>query len=126
MEGNSQQLDTTMIEYENLPAPELNEGLLNQIDANIKGLHWSATYQCITMIRGICKAYPQHIPDIFVKYGMTLLDLFNNGATQNIKNILKLLREIFMQGQNINIETLVGAFLPLIVKKAAVESGQIK
>lgn len=99
---------------------------MNQIDANIKGTHWSATYQCITMIRGICKAYPQHVLDIFVKYGMVLLDIFNNGATQNIKNMLKLLREIFIQGQTLNIESLVAAFLPPILKKAATESGQIK
>jgi hypothetical protein len=78
------------------------------------------------MIRSICKYYPEHTADIFVKYGMTLLDLFNNGATLNIKNIFKLLREVFLQGQNINIETLVAAFLPLIVKKAANDSGQIK
>lgn len=117
----------TMVEFEQLPVPELSEGLLCQIDANIKGTHWSVTHQCITMIRGICKAYPQHIPDIFGKYGMTLLDLFNNGATQNLKNIIKLLSEVFEQGQTINIETLVSGFLPLIVKKAANESaGQIK
>lgn len=78
------------------------------------------------MIRGICKAYPQHVLDIFVKYGMVLLDIFNNGATQNIKNMLKLLREIFIQGQTLNIESLVAAFLPPILKKAATESGQIK
>ncbi len=79
------------------------------------------------MIRAICKAYPQHISDIFGKYGMVLLDLLDNGATQNIKNIIKLLSEIFEQGQTLNIETLVAGFLPLIAKKASSESGgQIK
>lgn len=81
-----------MVPYENLPLPDLNEALLTQIDANIKGTHWSITYQCITMIRAICKTYPQHTHDIFVKYGMVLLELFNNGTTQNVKNIVKLLR----------------------------------
>lgn len=71
------------------------------------------------MIRAICKTYPQHINDLFGKYGMTLLEIFNNGTTLNIKNILKLLTEIFLLGKNIDIETLVAAFLPLIAKKAA-------
>jgi len=107
--------------------PELNEILLTQIDQNIKGKGWSFAYHCITMIRSICKFYPQHIPDIFGKYGMPLLELFNNGARQNIKNIIKLLSEIFEQGQNIDIETLVSGFLPAIVKKAAIEGpGQLK
>ena len=57
---------------------------------------------------------------------MQLLELFTNGATQNIKNIFKLLREVFMQGQNVNVEAVVAAFLPLVVKKAANDSGQIK
>ena len=78
------------------------------------------------MIRSICKYYPQHITDIFVKYGMTLIEQFTNGTTLNIKNIFKLLREVFMQGRDLNIETLSAAFLPLIVKKAANDSGQIK
>lgn len=55
------------------------------------------------MIRAICKAYPQHTNDIFVKYGMTLLEFFNNGTTQNVKNILKLLKEIFLKGQTMNV-----------------------
>ncbi len=55
------------------------------------------------MIRAICKSYPQHTIDIFVKYGMVLLEIFNNGPTQNIKNILKLLMEVFVQGQNMDL-----------------------
>jgi hypothetical protein len=126
MEGNGQQLEATLVEYDHLPAPQLDEQLLAQIDANIKGGHWYATFQCITMIRGICKAYPQHVPDIFAKYGMALLELFGNAATLNLKNILKLLREVFLLGQTINVETLVAAFLPLLVKRAANDSGQVK
>jgi hypothetical protein len=124
MDGGN--MNVSMVEYDQLPVPELSEGLLGQIDANIKGTHWSVTHQCITMIRGICKTFPQHIPDIFAKYGMVLLELLNNGTTQNIKNIIKLLSEVFEQGENINIETLVSGFLPIIAKKAAGESGQIK
>jgi hypothetical protein len=50
---------------------------------------------------------------------MPLLDLFTNAATQNVKNILHLLREVFQQGRRMNLETIVAAFLPLLVKKAA-------
>jgi hypothetical protein len=56
---------------------------------------------------------------MFGRYGMTILDLFNNATTLLIKNILKLLRETFSQGQNINLENCVVAFLPILVKKAA-------
>ena len=108
-----------MVDYDSLPAPELNEALLEQLDSNIKGTHWSITFHCITMIRAICKAYPQHISDLFEKYGMVLLEIFNNGTTLNIKNILKLLTEIFLLGKKIKIEALVAAFLPAIAKKAA-------
>lgn len=116
-----------MLEFDQLPNPELSQDLLNQLDAHIKGGNWKMTFECITCIRGICKFYPQHILDIFGKYGMVLLDLLDNGATQNIKNIIRLLCELFEQGQTLNIETLVAGFLPLIVKKASNESGgQIK
>lgn len=57
---------------------------------------------------------------------MVLLDLFNTGATLNVKNIYKLLREVLLQGQNQNVEALAAAFLPLIVKKAVADSGQVK
>jgi len=86
-------MDTTMYEYDQLAHPgDLNENILNQIDMHIKGAHWNASYQCITMIRSLCKYYPQHIFDFFGKYGMTILELFSNGTTLLIKNILKLLR----------------------------------
>ncbi len=57
---------------------------------------------------------------------MTLIDLFNNSTTLNLKNICKLLREVFLMGRDLNIETLTSAFVPLIVKKAANDSGQVK
>jgi hypothetical protein len=50
---------------------------------------------------------------------MPLLDLFTNGATQNVKNILHLLREVFQHGSRMNLEVIVAAFLPLLIKKAA-------
>jgi hypothetical protein len=51
------------------------------------------------MIRGICKNYPEYLFLIFEKYGVILTETFDNGTTQNIKNILKLLEEIFIQGR---------------------------
>ena len=125
--GENNHLDTTMLEYEQLPHPgDLNEDLLGKIDMNIKGAHWSASYQCITMVRSICKNYTQHIFDIFARYGMILLELFNNATTLLTKNILRLLRETFSQGQQINLENCTAAFLPILVKKSANESGYIK
>lgn len=98
MNTEGSQLDTTIHDYEQLPpAPELNESLLTQLDTHIKG-HWSASHQCITMLRSICKTYPQYIPDIFQKYGPAVLDLFPHAATQLLKNILKLLAEVFNHG----------------------------
>jgi len=55
------------------------------------------------MIRSICKVYPQYIPDIFAKYGPAILDLFNLSKPLVLKNILKLLAEIFMHGLEVNL-----------------------
>jgi hypothetical protein len=116
-----------MFEYDNLPEPPaLDENLLTQLDTHIKGLHWSASYQCITMIRSIVKYYPQFIPDLFVKYGPAVMDLFGHAAPLLLKNILKLLREVFNCGSTVNVEGCVSAFLPVLVKKAANETGHVK
>lgn len=120
------QLDTTMVEFNNLPPPpELNQNLLVQLDSHIRG-HWTASFQCITMIRSICKTYPQYIPDIFTKYGPTILELFNLSKPLVLKNILKLLAEIFTHGLQVNLQGCVSAFLPLLSKKAALQTGQVK
>jgi hypothetical protein len=37
------------------------------------------------------------------KYGPILKDLFNDGKTQLIKNILKLLKEVFIAANTINV-----------------------
>lgn len=127
MEGNSPTLDTTMLEYDNLPQPPaLDENLLLQLDTHIKGLHWSASHQCITMIRSIVKFYPQFIPDLFVKYGPAVMDLLGHAAPLLLKNILKLLREVFNCGSTVNVEGCVSAFLPVLARKAANETGQVK
>ncbi len=103
MEAQNNQPDTSILEYDQLPTPpELNEALLNQLDTFIKG-RWSESQQCITMIRSICKYYPQYIPDIFTKYGPAILDLFGHSAPQLLKNILKMLKEVFDRGTEVNL-----------------------
>jgi hypothetical protein len=37
------------------------------------------------------------------KYGPIIKDLFNDGKTQLVKNILKLLKEVFIAANTINI-----------------------
>lgn len=108
-----------MLEFDQLPNPTLCQDLLDYLDGLVNNGQWTKAFEFITYIRGICKFYPQHISDIFGKYGMVLLGLLDNGATQNIKNIIRLLCELFEQGQTLNIETLVAGFLPLVVKKAS-------
>lgn len=82
--------------------PELNEALLQQLDQHIKG-NWTESQQCITMIRQISKHYPQYIPDLFAKYGPAILDLFNHAAPLLLKNILKMLGEVFGKGTEVNL-----------------------
>jgi len=44
------------------------------------------------MIRSINKFNPNFIPNVMAKYALPLKDLLNNGKTQLVKNILKLLK----------------------------------
>ena len=74
------------------------------------------------MIRSICKFYPQYIPDLFTKYGPAILDFFNHSTTQLIKNVLTLLKEVFNNGVEVNLQVCVQAFLPLLIKKAAIDT----
>lgn len=70
------------------------------------------------MIRQINKFYPQYIPDVVSRYADPLLDLFNHGKTQIYKNILRLVKEVFDMGQQVNVEKAVYPFLPLLLKKS--------
>jgi hypothetical protein len=74
------------------------------------------------MLRSICKHYPAYIPDIFAKYGPAILDFFSHTTTALIKNVLKLLLEVFSCGAEVSLEGCVAAFLPQLVKKAAMDS----
>jgi len=125
MQEQNNQPDTTIYEFDNLPAPPaLDEQLLNKLDSHIKG-HWTSSHQCVTMIRSICKQYPQYIPDIFTKYGPAILDFFSHNTTILFKNVLKLLMEVFSNGVEVNLQGCVQAFLPPLAKKAAMDSCSI-
>ena len=103
MQDQNDKVEVVMMEFENLEAPpELNEALLNNIDTFMKK-NWTYCFQCVNVIRSICKFYPQYIPDLFTKYGPAILDLFNHTTTLLIKNVLKLLMEIFNNGVEINL-----------------------
>lgn len=120
MDQHNNDVNTTLLDYCNLEQPpNLDENLLNKIDSSIKGMHWSHSFQCITMIRSISKFYPQYIPDIFARYGHVIVDLLTHGAPLIIKNILKLLGEIFSCGDQVNLEGCITVFLPMLIKKAS-------
>ena len=122
MESSNPQIDTTLVDYENLQAPpELNQELTATLDAYIKG-NWKHSFQCITMIRSICKFYPQYIPDIFMTYGPAVLNLLNKSTPLLTKNVLRLLMEIFSKGLEVNLEGCVQALLPPLVKKSAMDT----
>lgn len=97
-----------------------------KIDQNIKSGNWIDSHQCITVLRQINKFHPNFIPDVINRYSNALLDLFNNGKTQIIKNLLRLVKEIFDAGQSINVEKAVYAFLPILLKKSSNDIGHIK
>jgi hypothetical protein len=46
-------------------------------------------------------------------------DLLTTGKTLLVKNIFKLIKELFDAGQQINVEKAVFVFLPILIKKAS-------
>lgn len=78
------------------------------------------------MLRQIHKFYPNYIPDIVNRYSNAFLDLFANGKTQITKNLLRMVKEIFDQGQQVNVEKAVYTFLPILLKKSSTDIGHIK
>ena len=59
-------------------------------------------------------------------YGPIVLELFSHGATQLVKNILQLLKEVFQQGGNVCVEGCVAGFLPVLLKRCTTEKGAIR
>lgn len=113
--------------YAELPAPNaVDEQTIAQLDANIKHANWVQTHFCITEIRKINKFHPDFTNDIVQRYSNAFVDLFATGKTQVIKNMLRMVNEIFDMGQQINVEKAVYTFLPIILKKASTDLGHIK
>lgn len=106
--------------------PTLDEHLLTTIDCNIKGTNWIQSHHCITMLRQIIKYNPTFIADIVNRYSNPFVDLFTNGKTQIIKNLLRMVKEIFDIGKQVNVERAVYVFLPILLKKSATDLGHIK
>ena len=84
------------------------------------------THFCITEIRKIIKFQPNFVMDVIERYSSAFVDLFNNGKTQIIKNLLRMVKEVFDLGQQFNVEKAVYAFLPIILKKSSTDLGHIK
>jgi hypothetical protein len=78
------------------------------------------------MVRQIMKHQPNFIPDIVNRYSNAFVDLFTNGKTQIIKNLLRMVKEIFDVGKQINVERSVYVFLPILLKKSSTDLGHIK
>jgi hypothetical protein len=54
------------------------------------------------------------------------LDLLSTGKTLLVKNIFKLVKEWFDAGQQVNVEKAVIVFLPVLIKKASTDIGNMK
>lgn len=78
------------------------------------------------MLRQIIKYNPTFIPDIVHRYSNPFVDLFINGKTQIIKNLLRMVKEIFDNGKTCNLEKAVYVFLPILLKKSSTDLGHIK
>lgn len=104
----------------------VDEQLLLTVDSNIKSNNWIQSHHCITMLRQVIKYYPTYAPDIVQRYCMPFVDLFANGKTQIIKNLLRMVKEIFDLGAKVNVEKAVYVFLPILLKKASTDLGHIK
>lgn len=78
------------------------------------------------MLRQIIKQDSTLIPDIVNRYSNALVDLFANGKTQIIKNLLRMVKEVFDIGSTVNVERAVYVFLPILLKKSSTDLGHIK
>jgi hypothetical protein len=115
-----------LTEFDLPPPPDLTPEVLSALDSGVRGTDWTQAHECITMFRRIIKTQPNLIPDIIGSYGNVFDGLFASGKTQVVKNLIRMAKEIFGNGKTTNVETAVTIFLPLLLKKAAVEFGHIK
>ena len=96
------------------------------IENHIKGHSWSDSFNCITELRKINKYHPEFVPTIIDRFSSIILDLMSTGKTLLVKNILKLIKELFDAGAQVNVEKAVVVFLPVLIKKAATDIGHMK
>lgn len=78
------------------------------------------------MVRQIAKHDPTLIPDLINRYSNAFVDLFASGKTQLVKNLLRMVKEIFDVGSQVNVERAVYVFLPILLKKSSTDLGHIK
>lgn len=78
------------------------------------------------MLRQLIKFTSNFTPDIVNRYSNAFVDLFANGKTQIIKNLLRMVKEIFDMGKTLNVERAVYVFLPILLKKSSTDLGHIK
>lgn len=104
----------------------MDQRLLATLDDNIKSTNWIQSHQCITMVKRILKYHSNFTIDIINRYNNAFVELFTNGKTQIIKNLLRMVKEVFDLGQQMNVEQGVYIFLPIILKKSSNDLGHIK
>ena len=68
----------------------------------------------------------EQVPNILDSFGLSILDLLNSGKSLLVKNILLLIKQMFTNGQAINVEKAVYIFLPVLIKKASTDIGSMK
>lgn len=68
----------------------------------------------------------EQVPNILDSFGISILDLLNTGKSLLVKNILLLIKQMFSNGQAINVEKAVYIFLPVLIKKASTDIGNMK
>ncbi len=78
------------------------------------------------MVRQIIKYHANFTNDIINRYSNAFVDLFVNGKTQIIKNLLRMVKEIFDMGKDTSVERAVYLFLPILLKKSSTDLGHIK
>ncbi len=78
------------------------------------------------MLRQIIKYQPTYTNDIVNRYSVALVDLFTNGKTQIIKNLLRMVKEVFDLGKQTSVEKAVYVFVPILLKKSSTDLGHIK
>ena len=92
------------VDFENLPLPpNLDENLIGQMDMAIKSTQWVEIFNVVTMLRSINRHFPQFTPNVIGKYSGDLLHQLSKGKPKIVKNVEKLIKEVFLIGKQINV-----------------------